>query len=112
MEKSEIIKSFENKFYVVKELGDTIYLRTFNKFYLGRIEQYKNSSFICYYKAGNDNQKEHNLIIKNEYDIKILKTYLHESYDREFGGKWEIMSAIPEIFKNKAWWKTQKLYKK
>lgn len=99
---------FKTRFY-----DNVIYLFARNSLRLGRIEQYDNKSCICYYRAGKDNGKEHNILIYNEEDIKILLPYLTSIYTREYDGVFEITSECPTLkHKGEFFYPIQKFYKK
>lgn len=101
-------------FKVTKSIVDenTLYLFAYNSLRLGHIEKYNDDSFICYYRVGKNNDKEHNIIIKTIEDLEILKPYLHEIFDRKYGGKNVIIDTMPTYIKGKPFYKTQKLYDK
>ena len=108
----EIHDWFLNKnFFKINEYNNILYLFAKNSLRLGRIEPYENKS-ICYYRTGKLNDKEHNIIINDVYDLKNLVKYLISIFDREYGGEVVITSTEPENINGKEFYKTQKLYKK
>jgi len=113
MDIKEIREFFEkNKWFKVRFYNDIIYLFAYNSLQLGRIEKYNDTHFICYYRVGKNNSKEHNLLISDKEDLKMLLPNLISIFDREYGGKIEVISNKPEQYKGKLWFKTQKLYSK
>lgn len=101
-------KLFKTRFY-----DNVIYLFARNSLRLGHIKQYDEKSCICYYRAGKDNGKEHNLILKGEMDLEILIPYLKSIFGREYEGTYEIVSETPVIkIKGEEYYQTQKFYKK
>lgn len=101
-------------FKVTKSIVDenTLYLFAYNSLRLGHIEKYNNDSFICYYRVGKKNDKEHNLIIKSIEDLEILSSYLYSIFDREYGANNVVIDSTPTYIKGKPFYKTQKMYDK
>ena len=99
------------KLFKINRYNHILYLFAKNSLRLGRIEPYNNKS-ICYYKTGKLNDKEHNIIINDIDDLKILVKYLISIFDREYDGNVVVTSTEPEYINGKEFYKTQKLYKK
>ena len=97
--------------FKVNRYMNILYLFAKNSLRLGNIEEYNDTS-ICYYRVGKNNDKEHNIIINDVEDLKILVTHFTSIFDREYEGKVVITSEEPEYIKGKKFYKTQKLYKK